>query len=166
MALLRALERRRDGGGDGGDEPPPPLLLRRLRGISFNAELGYLVVALEPGGDIVSSEEMIGGLDPDPRALREAVLLAEEGVSSSGGGSGGRGGSGGSVSGVIVTSLAATDDCDAEAAGVEARSLEGGPREPPRPCARLRVLLDLEREKNNKLSWAPTGGRSRKCFSN
>lgn len=113
LALLRALERRRDGGGDGGgdagDEPPPPLLLRRLRGISFNAELGYLVVALEPGGDIVSSEEMIGGLDPDPRALREAVLLAEEGVSSSGEGSSGRGGSGGSVSGVIVTSLAATD---------------------------------------------------------
>ena len=112
-ALLRALCRGGgSGSGSGDDDEPSPvlLLLQRLRGISFNAELGYLVVELEPGGGKEGNSaaaELIGGLTPDPRALREAVSLAE-GTSGSGSGSGGGGGGGkspSSVSGVLVASL-------------------------------------------------------------
>ena len=121
-ALLRALCHG-GGGGDGdGDDGgnKEPSLLRRLRGISFNAELGYLVVELEPGGgkertSAAAAAELIEGLSPDPRALREAASFAEEEASSGNKESGGdksssSSSSSSSVSGVVVTSLDDDDD--------------------------------------------------------
>ena len=117
-ALLRALGRGRcrrcsSRGGDGDDDDEEPSLAPRFREIRFNAELRYLVVKLESSDgssrgreEATTTRELIESLDPDPRALRDAISMAgEAGGSSDGSGGDGNGSSSSCLSGVIVTCI-------------------------------------------------------------